>query len=166
MEKNGADSGHRGKYRHAAADVCNGFRGDPFGLYRTERAAKRPLAARRKTQKAVPYPTTNGDKALGHGRSADGAAAPELEAARGPVVDCAGVVRRVEYKDIIEDVKITNRRGNERVRITERLKRPDLAKRAALRRRTTTGEEEVTMRELTDWKSPGRFVRTFETIHH
>jgi DNA polymerase-3 subunit alpha len=130
---------------------------DPFGLYRTERRL-RAVGKWLRTQKAVPYPTTNGDKlaamVVADSRQTGG------KWQKGPVVVYAGVVRKVEYKDIIEDER--SRTGEEVEDILKRIKRPDLVKRATLHM-YDTGEEEVYAR-VNRW-SFERLRKILETIH-
>lgn len=129
---------------------------DPFGLYRTERRL-RSVGKWLKTQEAVPYPTTNGDKlaamVVEDSRQTGG------KWRRGPLVVYAGVVRRVEFKDIVEDEH--SRTGKEYEDILKELNRPDLVKRATLHM-YDTGDEEVYAR-INRWKFP-ELVRTLETI--
>ena len=129
---------------------------DPFGLYRTERRLK-AVSRWLKTQKAVPYPTTNGEKlaamVVEDSRQTGG------RWRRGPLVVYAGVVRRVEYKDIVEDEH--SRTGKEYEEILKEIKRPDLVKRATLHMYDTS-DEEVYAR-INRWKFPD-LVRTLETI--
>ena len=61
-----------------------------------------------------------------------------------------GVVRKVEYKDMVEDER--SRTGKDVEDILKELKRPDLIKRATLHL-YDTGEEEVHAR-INRWKFP------------
>jgi len=99
---------------------------DPFGLYRTE---KRLAAVRRwlRTQKVVPMPTHDGDQ-LAEMKVA--AFVPGQPYIKGPWVVYAGVVGKVEYKDIVEDER--SRTGREVEDILAELSHPELVKRATL----------------------------------
>jgi DNA polymerase-3 subunit alpha len=129
---------------------------DPFGLYRTERKLKAVRLWIRK-QKVVPMPTHNGD-ALAIMKVPDNRNSGGRWIV-GPRVVYFGVVRRVEYKDVIEDER--SRTGEEIEDIVKRLKRPDLAKRATLHM-YDEGEEEVYAR-INRWRFP-ELVSTLERI--
>jgi Zierdtviridae DNA polymerase len=109
---------------------------DPFELYRTE---KRLASVRRwlRRHKDIPMPTHDGDQLTAM------KVAPWVKGQRwrpGPRVVYFGMVRRVEYKDIVEDER--SRTGREIEDIIKDLDRPDLVKRATLHM-FDTGDEEV-----------------------
>jgi len=129
---------------------------DPFGLYRTERKLK-AVRAWLKKQKAVPLPTHDGNALaimkVPDWRQNGGRFTP------GPLVVYFGVVRRVEYKDIVEDER--SRTGKEYEEIIKDLKRPDLVKRATLHMYDVS-DEEVYAR-VNRWRFP-ELVSTLERI--
>jgi DNA polymerase-3 subunit alpha len=132
---------------------------DPFQLYRTERRLKavRRFLGKQK-HKAVPLPTMDSDQlAAMDVRKYEWK--PGKRFVPGPFVIYMGMVRRVEYKDIVEDER--SRTGKEIEDILKELKRPDLIKRATLHF-YDTGQEEVYGR-INRWKFP-RLARTLETI--
>lgn len=109
---------------------------DPFGLYRTE---ERLAKVKRwiKSQKDVPLPTHDGDQV-----AAIFVERPKFEKGKkpvwvkGPTVIYMGVVRAVEYKDIVEDMRTMTGKEYEEI-IAELAKgehggHPDLIKRATL----------------------------------
>src|SRR5262249_51125071 len=130
---------------------------DPFGLYKTERKLK---AVRRflSHQDQVPVPTHDGDRLAA--MKVDNNRRKGQRYRPGPRVVYFGVVRRVEYKDIVEDER--SRTGREVEDILAELKRPDLIKRATLHM-YDTGDEEVYAR-INRWRFPD-LARTLETIH-
>jgi DNA polymerase-3 subunit alpha len=129
---------------------------DPFGLYKTEKRLK-AVSRFIRGQGEVPRPTYNGDQL----------AAMKVPDNRhngrkfvpGPRVVYMGVVRRVEYKDIVEDER--SRTGREIEEILASLRSPELVKRATLHM-YDTGEEEVYAR-INRWRFP-RHARRLETI--
>ena len=109
---------------------------DPFGLYRTE---KRLASVHRwlRRQKDVPLPTHDGDSLTAmHVEPWK----PGTRWKPGPRVVYFGMVKRVEYKDIVEDER--SRTGREVEDILKDLKWPHLVKRATLHM-FDTGDEEV-----------------------
>ena len=132
---------------------------DPFGLYRTERrlkAAMRFLRSHREL--GVPLPTYDGDQLAAMKVAPFRKGQPFI---KGPAVVYAGVVRRVEYKDIVEDER--SRTGKEIEEILKELKRPDLVKRATLHMYDAgKGNEEVYAR-VNRWNFP-RLRRSLELI--
>jgi DNA polymerase-3 subunit alpha len=130
---------------------------DPFGLYRTERklaAVNRWL----RRQREVPMPTRNGEQLASMEVVKN--AASGFRFARGPAVVYMGVVRRVEYKDIVEDER--SRTGREVEEILAELKRPDLIKRATLHMYDTSDEE--VYGRINRWKFP-YLQKKLGTIH-
>jgi DNA polymerase-3 subunit alpha len=130
---------------------------DPFGLYRTERKLASVNRWLRR-QKEVPQPTHNGEQlaSIEVVRNADRG----RRFAPGPWVVYEGVVRRVEYKDIVEDER--SRSGREVEEILAELKRPDLIKRATLHMYDTSDEE--VYGRVNRWKFP-HLQRKLGTIH-
>lgn len=133
---------------------------DPFGLYRTERklaAVNRWL----RQQSEVPRPTHDGDElAAMVVEKNDRLTLPAKRFTRGPRVVYMGVVRRVEYKDIVEDER--SRTGKEVEEILKDLKRPDLIKRATLHMYDTSDEE--VYGRINRWKFPF-LLKKLQTIH-
>lgn len=144
---------------------------DPFELYRTERklrSVSRWLGRQNTSGDeyresssgcggGVPLPTHNGD-ALAAMK-----VKPFQKGQRytpGPWVVYMGVVRRVEYKDIVEDER--SRSGREVEEILAELKSPELIKRATLHM-YDVGSEEVYAR-INRWKFP-HLQRKLEMIH-
>jgi DNA polymerase-3 subunit alpha len=129
---------------------------DPFGLYKTEKRLK-SVSRFIRGQSEVPRPTHNGDQL----------AAMKVPDNRrngrkfvpGPRVVYMGVVRRVEYKDIVEDER--SRTGKEVEEILANLRSPELVKRATLHMYDTS-EEEVYAR-INRWRFP-KHARRLETI--
>jgi DNA polymerase III subunit alpha len=129
---------------------------DPFDLYKTERKLRN---VRRwiKAQKEVPFPRH------------DGAALAAIDVGQrnlvgkgfklGPAVVYAGIVRRVEIKDIIEDEHSITGRDIEEIKAD--LKRPDLAKRATIHM-YDEGDELIFAR-INRWVFP-ELLRTIESI--
>jgi len=130
---------------------------DPFGLYRTE---KKLAAVDRwlRQQKTVPQPTHNGEHLAAMEVVKN--PAPGRRFAPGPAVVYMGVVRRVEYKDIVEDER--SRSGREVEEILAELKRPDLIKRATLHMYDESDEE--VYGRVNRWKFPG-LLKKLQTIH-
>jgi DNA polymerase III subunit alpha len=136
---------------------------DPFGLYRTERRMK-SVTRFLKHQKEVPLPTHDGDTlatmVVERWDKTKIRTGQKRRYNPGPLVVYAGVVRRVEYKDIVEDER--SRTGKDIEEILADLKRPDLIKRATLHMYDTT-DEEVYAR-INRWQFP-KLSKVLETIH-
>ena len=99
---------------------------DPFDLYRTER--KLAVTSRWiRRQKEVPRPTHDSNELAAMKVAPWKKGEPYI---KGPWVVFAGVVRTVEYKDIVEDER--SRSGREVEEILAELSHPDLVKRATL----------------------------------
>jgi DNA polymerase III subunit alpha len=110
---------------------------DPFGLYRTERrlgAVRRFL--RGKGKGLAPVPTHDGAQLA---KMSVRTRLPGERWVPGPKVIYMGMVRKVEYKDIVEDER--SRTGKEVEEILKEIKRPDLIKRATLHCFDTSDEE-------------------------
>jgi DNA polymerase-3 subunit alpha len=110
---------------------------DPFGLYKTEKrlnAVKRFLRGPGKGQ--APFPTHDGDTLTGMKVKQR---LPGQKWVRGPRVIYMGMVKLIEYKDIVEDER--SRTGKEVEEILKEIKRPDLIKRATLHCYDTSDEE-------------------------
>ena len=110
---------------------------DPFGLYRTERrlaSVKRFLRGQGKG--SAPLPTHDGEQLAGMNVKQR---QPGEKWKQGPRVIYMGMVRKVEYKDIVEDER--SRTGKEIEEILAEIKRPDLIKRATLHCFDTSDEE-------------------------
>jgi DNA polymerase-3 subunit alpha len=121
---------------------------DPFGLYKTEKrlaSVKRYLRGKGKGD--APLPTHDGNKLalMNIGQSKT-----QKRWVQGPRVIYMGMVRKVEYKDIVEDER--SRSGREVEEILKTIKRPDLIKRATLHC-FDTSDEEVYAR-VNRWKFP------------
>jgi DNA polymerase-3 subunit alpha len=110
---------------------------DPFGLYRTEKrlaSVKRFLRGPGKGQ--APLPTHDGDKLASIKMAAR---KPGDRWKSGPNIVYMGMVRKVEYKDIIEDIR--SRTGKDVEDIIKELDDPTLLKRATLHCYDNTDEE-------------------------
>jgi DNA polymerase-3 subunit alpha len=131
---------------------------DPFGLYRTEkrlRSVKRFLKGPGKG--TAPLPTHDGLKL------AEMKVTPRAPGAKwvpGPRVIYMGMVKKVEYKDVVEDER--SRSGKEVEEILKELKRPDLVKRATLHCYDVS-DEEVYAR-VNRWQFP-RLKKQLAMIH-
>jgi len=110
---------------------------DPFGLYRTEKrlaAVRRFLRGPGKGE--APMPTHDG------GSLSVMAVKPRHPGGKwvpGPRIIYMGMVKKVEYKDIVEDER--SRTGKEVEDILREIKRPDLIKRATLHCYDVSDEE-------------------------
>jgi DNA polymerase-3 subunit alpha len=110
---------------------------DPFGLYKTERrlnAVRRFLRGPGKGQ--APFPTHDGDTLVGMKVKQR---LPGQKWVQGPRVIYMGMVKLIEYKDIVEDER--SRSGKEVEEILKEIKRPDLIKRATLHCYDVSDEE-------------------------
>jgi Zierdtviridae DNA polymerase len=136
------------------ADFCDSK--DPFGLYRTERRL-RAVRAWIGTQHEVPKPTHDGTAlaAIDVGQRNLVGKGFKL----GPWVTYAGVVKRLEIKDIVEDERSIT--GREVEDILKDMKRPDLVKRATLHMYDTT--DEIIFARVNRWIFP-QLLRTLERI--
>jgi DNA polymerase III subunit alpha len=117
---------------------------DPFGLYKTERklkAVKKWLKADGKG--LAPFPTHDGAGISEiHVEKQEFKAGIRRKYKPGPRVVYMAVVRRVEYKDIVEDERSrTGKDGEELEEWRKALKCPDLIKRATLHCYDDTDEE-------------------------
>ena len=110
---------------------------DPFGLYRTERRLKAVLRfLRNKGRGMAPLPTHDGEQLANMVVEQHDTHKVWM---MGKHVIYMGMVRKVEYKDIVEDIR--SRTGQEVEDIIKEIKRPDLIKRATLHCYDTTDEE-------------------------
>jgi DNA polymerase III subunit alpha len=109
---------------------------DPFGLYRTEKRLNAVRRFLRANKGIAPFPTYDG-KSLSEMKIKQ--RLPGQRWIQGPRVVYMGMVKKVEYKDIVEDER--SRTGKEVEEILKEIKRPDLIKRATLHCYDTSDEE-------------------------
>jgi DNA polymerase-3 subunit alpha len=110
---------------------------DPFGLYRTEkRLAAVNRFLRGKGKGAAPLATHNGEQLASIIVKQSDKANTWVP---GPRVIYMGMVRKVEYKDIVEDER--SRSGREVEEILKEIRHPELIKRATLHCYDTSDEE-------------------------